>query len=131
MWLQTVFDAATSTRHPLAAVLAVRTFVNMLTLPPNSSITPQIQTSIVMETKMCHRIAQRLWELLAPSLSIVHYQAAGLFSELRDFTPEVCEEVVSLISACPASQKSLQTTSLVVPSRYLRCRCLPSSLLLL
>jgi hypothetical protein len=94
-WLQTVWDAATTSRHPLAAVLAVRTFVNIITLPPNASLTPKLLSAIAMETRMCHKVALRLWELLSPSLSIVHYQAAGLFSDLRDFAPEVCEEVVS------------------------------------
>lgn len=107
-WLQTVWDAATSTKHPLASVLAIRTFVNLLTLPPNSSMTPVMQNGIVTETKMCHKIAHRLWDLLNPALSIVHYQAAGLFSDLRDFAPEVCEEVVSAELITPSLEQRVQ-----------------------
>jgi hypothetical protein len=37
----------------------------------------------------------QLWELLHPSLSIVHYRAAQLFLELKDLSVDICEDVIS------------------------------------
>eukprot|EP01121_Diplochlamys_sp_Union-15-3_P020716 TRINITY_DN8153_c0_g1_i1.p1 TRINITY_DN8153_c0_g1~~TRINITY_DN8153_c0_g1_i1.p1 ORF type:complete len:100 (-),score=14.20 TRINITY_DN8153_c0_g1_i1:30-329(-) len=66
-----------------------------MTLPENSGFTASMQKYVVHGTRYCQLVAKRLWDLLHPSLSIVHYRATTLFLDFRMVCTDICEEVIA------------------------------------
>lgn len=80
--------------HPLVSHIAIRTIVAFLNLPATNPSAGKLQSYLLHSTRICHSLAKRLWELLKPSLSIVHYRTATTFLDLKDICSDICEETI-------------------------------------
>lgn len=81
--------------HPVVAGNAIKTLVSFLTLPTASNPSAaNLRAYFLYSTRVCHTLAYRMWNLLAPQTSIVHYRIAAIFLELKDVCSEICEDVI-------------------------------------
>lgn len=110
-WLQAVMTCCTID-HPRIACVGIRTFVGFFakqhqslhsstsSLPTpnhNSTTSSLIRFLAIPSTSLSLRttVARRLWQLLQPSCSDVHFEVAQLFSQVREVDEDVCIGVIA------------------------------------
>lgn len=91
------FDAnvkLTESQHPIVACNSIRVLARFLALPSSNLSASKLHGYIMHSTRIPHTLAKRMWELLAPRSSIVHYQVAALFLELRPVMSDIIEDII-------------------------------------
>ena len=91
------FDAnvkLTESLHPIVACNSIRVLARFLALPSSNLSASKLHGYIMYSTRIPHTLAKRMWDLLAPRSSIVHYQIAALFLELRPIMSDFIEDVI-------------------------------------
>lgn len=81
-------------QHPIVACNSIRVLARFLALPSSNISASKLHGYIMHSTRIPQTLAQRMWNLLAPRSSIVHYQIAALFLELRPIMSEIIEDII-------------------------------------